>query len=193
MTSPSLPPNLVPLNRRRGLIAGGLTGLGIAGLVAAAQLGTVPAPAAEGPSSQASPRASSLKPHPAQLSSTATPTATRTPTRPGATPTTASTTASPTPSSALSRTEASAATPRQRTTPILTPSSSPAPAGWTYPTVSWDSGTVPLGETMALDLPTGWTARAIISAANTTTLTPGERTNAICVHDPANTDELGPR
>ncbi len=59
--------------------------------------------------------------------------------------------------------------------------------------MSWDSGTVPLGETMALDLPTGWTARAIISAANTTTLTPGERTNAICVHDPANTDELGPR
>ena len=65
--------------------------------------------------------------------------------------------------------------------------------GLDHPTVSWDSGTVPLGETMALDLPTGWTARAIISAANTTTLTPGERTNAICVHDPANTDELGPR
>ena len=70
------PPNLVPLNRRRGLVAGGLTGLGIAGLVAAAQLGTVPAPAAEGPSSQASPRASSLSPQPAQLSPTATSTAT---------------------------------------------------------------------------------------------------------------------
>ncbi|MFN8083121.1 MAG: hypothetical protein U0Q14_02705 [Dermatophilaceae bacterium] len=100
---------------------------------------------------------------------------------------------SPTTSSTPTSSSSPSISPSRSASPSSAPSSSPAPAGWTYPTVSWDSGTVPLGETMALDLPTGWTARAIISAANTTTLTPGERTNAICVHDPANTDELGPR